>query len=91
MPERDPASWTRSSPSSPFSIRNLLLTLLKPTDQGNRFYIRHPLRTRSERLEQAIEFAIDALNRLDGDAEAEDHGDAEPSGEAEKWVQPATL
>ena len=44
-----------------------------------------------ERLEQAVERAIDALNAYDGDAEAEDENDAEPSAEAEEWTQPASL
>ena len=43
-----------------------------------------------EELEQAVERAIDALNALDGDAEAEDIGEAEPSGEPEEWLQPVS-
>jgi len=44
-----------------------------------------------EELEQAVERAIDALNAFDGDAEAEDIGETEPSSEAEDWVQPSIL
>ena len=44
-----------------------------------------------EQLEDAVERAIDALNAFDGDAEAEDSGDAEPSADREHWTQPANL
>jgi len=44
-----------------------------------------------EELENAVERAIDALNAFDGDVEAEDIGEAEPSGEAEACAQPVAL
>lgn len=39
--------------------------------------------TTRERLERAVEFAIDTLDAFDRDAETEDEHDAELSGEAE--------
>ena len=43
-----------------------------------------------EKLEAAVERAIDALNSYDGDPEAEAEP-PEPSGEWEAWEQPAGL
>jgi len=44
-----------------------------------------------EELEQAVERAIDALNELDGDAEAERDYDGEEGAEGEAWVQSVSL
>ena len=44
-----------------------------------------------EKLEHAVERAIDALDAFDRDPEAEAEHDAEPSADREYWTQPVSL
>jgi len=43
--------------------------------------------TRREELEAAIDHALDLLDRMDGDPDAEANGDDEPNGDDELSIQ----